>query len=279
MAMRCRYSIDDAPLVKALGLDVPSRVAAWSRGEVVSASSFVTVYRFRAPEAGGALFFLKVYRYRRIKRIVTSLWRRSHALVEDAALRHLRDVGLPAVEPVVAGSHRRGLVLESAYVLTRGVEGAVGLDAFLEGFFAGPRTPTWAVRRRRLLDDLADLVRRMHEAHFFHYDLKFRNILVRESEAGDLTWFLIDFPKGRLISPRRTRAQRAARIWDLACLDKHAPRWFSRADRLRFFHRYREADRLSATDRDLVRRVGVLRCLMNAKSARKSGQRERQDVG
>lgn len=264
MATRVRTAPGYDDLVSRLGLDDPRRAPAFDRGEVVSASATSTVRRF-LDDATGRRFYLKVYRYplRRPRRLFTFTYRRSRTRTEWESLLHLRAHDVPVVEPVAYGSHRVARVMRSCFLLTRESEGAVDGDTWLEEFHGRVRDDAWRERRRQVLADSADLVRRMHGADFFDYDLKFRNVLV-DDDGRTVSFELLDFPKGQIIPASRAAAQRRARVWDLATLDKHAPRWFSRTERLRWFRRYAGRE-LDDDDRALLREVEAERVRLLAK--------------
>jgi tRNA A-37 threonylcarbamoyl transferase component Bud32 len=88
----------------------------------------------------------------------------------------------------------------------------------------------------------------MHDHHFTHNDLKWRNILV--DAAG--TVYFIDCPIGNywvsfMLRHRVTK--------DLATLDKVAKYHLSATQRLRFYLQYRRRERLNASDKVRVRRI------------------------
>ena len=100
----------------------------------------------------------------------------------------------------------------------------------------------------RVSVQLARATRILHDHHFTHNDLKWRNLLV--NDQAEL--FLIDCPTGAfwwgpLLSYRM--------IKDLACLDKVAKYRLSRTQRLRFYLQYRGHARLSAADKRKVRSI------------------------
>ena len=100
----------------------------------------------------------------------------------------------------------------------------------------------------RVSEQVASATRALHEHHFAHNDLKWRNLLV--NEAGEL--FLIDCPSGDfwwgpLLNHRIVK--------DLACLDKVARYTLSRTQRLRFFLLYRQQQRMGPDDKALIRRI------------------------
>ena len=95
---------------------------------------------------------------------------------------------------------------------------------------------------------LARATRILHDHHFTHNDLKWRNLLV-DDQAG---LFFIDCPTGSfwwgpLLSYRIAK--------DLACLDKVAKYKLSRSQRLRFYLQYRGHQRLQAEDKQRIRQI------------------------
>lgn len=95
---------------------------------------------------------------------------------------------------------------------------------------------------------LANATRTLHEHHFTHNDLKWRNLLV--NDRAEL--FLIDCPTGTFWWGPLLRYRI---IKDLACLDKVAKYKLSRTQRLRFYLQYRGRSRMSTADKRRVRRV------------------------
>ena len=95
---------------------------------------------------------------------------------------------------------------------------------------------------------LARHTRTMHDHHFTHNDLKWRNLLV--DDQGTL--FFIDCPTGDFW---RGFMWRHRMIKDLACLDKVAKYHLSATQRLRFYLQYRGRDRLNVRDKKRIHRV------------------------
>ena len=96
---------------------------------------------------------------------------------------------------------------------------------------------------------LARATRTLHDHHFTHNDLKWRNLLV--NGQGEL--FLIDCPTGTfwwgpLLRYRITK--------DLACLDKVAKYKLTRSQRLRFYLQYRGRAGLNEGDKPRIRQIG-----------------------
>ena len=95
---------------------------------------------------------------------------------------------------------------------------------------------------------LAQATRILHDRHFTHNDLKWRNLLVN----AQAQLFFIDCPSGSfwwgpLLSYRIVK--------DLACLDKVAKLQLSRTQRLRFYLQYCRRERLSGADKQRVGKI------------------------
>ena len=102
----------------------------------------------------------------------------------------------------------------------------------------------------QVLRQVAAYTRRLHDEHFVHNDLKWRNLLVNDSEPPAV--FLIDCPSGGFW---RGPMLRYRIVKDLACLDKVAKYQLSRTQRLRFYLDYTGHSRLSAADKRRICKV------------------------
>ncbi|WXL25252.1 lipopolysaccharide kinase InaA family protein [Ectopseudomonas mendocina] len=95
---------------------------------------------------------------------------------------------------------------------------------------------------------LAKATRTLHDHHFAHNDLKWRNLLV--NDRAEL--FLIDCPTGAFWFGPFLHYRI---IKDLACLDKVAKYRLSRTQRLRFYLQYQRSQRLDAQQKKQIRRI------------------------
>jgi tRNA A-37 threonylcarbamoyl transferase component Bud32 len=177
------------------------------------------------------------------KSALASLFRPPPALRSYVLGHGFRLRGLPTPRPLAVWHRRRfGLVRES-YLLTEKVPDAIHLRGFVER--AGPGD-----RVRAVIDELARLLRSLHDAGLSHRDLKAANILVSPADHAMSVRGLRDLPPspGRdrvwfidLVGARRYgKLGRLRRVRDLARLHMsfldHP--LVSRADRLRFLRTY-----------------------------------------
>src|SRR5688572_22948681 len=120
--------------------------------------------------------FFKIYHH---KRSGWSFWMRaSKARREFENYAAFDQLGVPAAERIACGEERGAFgQLQRAFIITRAIPQATELDNF---FRAQPAR----AKRDQALQELADMVRRLHDAHFYYYDLVWRNILVKGSATG-----------------------------------------------------------------------------------------------
>ena len=149
----------------------------------------------------------------------TAAFRKGHALLAR---------GIATARPAAAADlWRRGAVADSLLV-TEAVDGEPLSDWLRRG-------PAPALRRR-LARDLAQMLRRMHDAGFLHRDLKAPNILVSPRGGAGVRPVLVDLDGLR--QAIRVSAWRRAR--DLMRLSVSLDEWgvARRTDRLRFLRAY-----------------------------------------
>ena len=133
----------------------------------------------------------------------------------------VRGVPAPEALALVIGKGR------SSYVVMRTVANAVPLDIYLRKRMGPDRTPA---ERRAFTSEAARFLIEFLEAQVHHRDLKARNVLVREPEAGRWEFFLLDLDA--IGFPRRLRIE--TKLLNLAQLNASTPLTFTWTDRLRF---------------------------------------------
>jgi tRNA A-37 threonylcarbamoyl transferase component Bud32 len=207
-----------------LGTDIPSRT-----GVVVRSGMLLR------PQHESIAVFYKHYAYR--KPSWKFLGRPSKARCEFRNYAVFKTLGLPSATRIACGEQRDRLGrLRYAFVITQAIPRAVNLVDFAQKYCPERVSLQHRVLRGTLLRQLADITRRMHDAHFFHRDFVWRNILVtRELPAEPQLWF-IDCPRGGFDHWSPFRRQR--RIKDLASLDKVASRLCSPGERIVFLKKY-----------------------------------------
>lgn len=160
-------------------------------------------------------------------------------------LKYFAKWGIPTAEIVAFGLERRAGAFLRGALITRELENTCDLAMMAWHGDARLRDAAWVDRISR---QLARATRTLHDHHFTHNDLKWRNLLV--NERAEL--FFIDCPTGSFWWGPLLRYRMAK---DLACLDKVAKQVLSRTQRLRFYLQYRGRQRLNQVDKRRIRQV------------------------
>jgi tRNA A-37 threonylcarbamoyl transferase component Bud32 len=211
------------------------RLAEWlgaGQAAVVKHGPHRTVYRV-ALDAGSV--YVKHYRLADARAWLRQLVRPAKARMEfDRAVR-VAARQVPTTVPLAVGECGPGP--GESYLVTRSLDDAEPLTAFLEATLPALDPTRHARVRQRLAVVLGELVARLHEAGIAHHDLHAGNVLVRLEADDRPAVYLIDLHAVHVGRPLPWRARQA----NLVLLN----RWFmlraSRSDRRRFWRAYAAA--------------------------------------
>lgn len=160
-------------------------------------------------------------------------------------LKYFAKWGIPTAALVGWGLERSCGAFRRGALITRELANTMDLAAIAKQNDPRLADARWVDGISR---QLASATRALHDHHFAHNDLKWRNLLV--NPAGEL--FFIDCPTGSFWWGPFLRYRI---IKDLACLDKIASKVLSRSQRLRFYLQYRGRARLNTSDKRRVRQI------------------------
>jgi len=142
-------------------------------------------------------FFLKRHISPSLKEYLKLLarfsWPKS-ALNEWRAILRFHQVGLPTMLPVAAGAKRNSLgLIKQSFILTNEIKDAHRLDHYLAKWLQRPLSKEQIHRKRRLIQELARLTRKMHIMGLNHRDYYLCHIFIRTTEQNnDFELFIID---------------------------------------------------------------------------------------
>lgn len=196
-------------------------------------------------EVDGTNYFVKMYwgAGKKLRRYVG----RTRIRGEWENLKYFQQIGV-ATAPIVAygQEYDRGVFKRGA-LITEELKGTEDLADLAAAGSPLLKDRAWV---RQVADQVAGFARQLHAHGFVHTDMKWRNIMVTPNH--DPKVFFIDCPSGREVpGPLLSRGI----IKDLACLDKVAKYALTDRDRLYFYRRYAQVDRLGAADKDRIRRI------------------------
>ena len=175
---------------------VPVDVPAVSKSKHVIACYRITL-------ASGRVVYYKRYDYRGRWKAAIRFWLRpSKAAVEKWGYRRYHACGVDVPRTVAYGESRVLGLLRVAFIITGEVPNAVSLDTFVAAGLPGIDVAERAGKMSAFAGRLADSIRKAHDACLFHYDLKWRNILV-QSRDGEYYPVIIDCPRAFVSCLRR----------------------------------------------------------------------------
>lgn len=194
-------------------------------------------------ERDGVQYYVK--RYRSAGKGLRPYLGRLRVRSEWQNLKRFAEWGLGTAEVVARGYERHRSAFVRGAMITRELPGTEDLGQL--AYKQDPRLQdrAWVAGISR---QLAHGTRVMHDKHFTHNDLKWRNLLVDDN--GQL--FFIDCPNGAFW---RGMVLRYRIIKDLACLDKVAKYTLSNTQRLRFYLQYSGHARLDKADKRKIRKI------------------------
>lgn len=160
-------------------------------------------------------------------------------------LRNFTKWGVPTAPIVACGLERQLGSFVRGALITRELDNTQDLALLVKNGDQRLQSRRWV---DGISQQLAQATRALHDHHFTHNDLKWRNLLV--NDRAEL--FFIDCPTGTFWWGPLLRYRI---IKDLACLDKVASKVLSRTQRLRFYLQYRGRQRLNTADKKRVRQV------------------------
>jgi len=207
-----------------------------SNGKPVSAYLKVSNYSWLAN------FFKTIRKFTR---------QRSSLVHEYLNLVRLREIGVPSITPIAAGTRRKGFKCES-FILTQDLGDTRKLEDYIPSEFSSPFSKEQSVRKKTLIGKIAEITRRMHEGGINHRDfyLCHLHILLKAEPWPKL--FVIDLNR----ADRREHVGERWKVKDLAALNYSAPcEIFSKADRLRFLFLYLECDKLDKAKKDFIYKI------------------------
>jgi len=213
---------------------------------------FVKQATLPLPDGTALPVFFKQYRYEPAS--WKFLGRRSKAACEFQNYAVFAKLGIACAEPIACGEERDSFGrLSRAFILTREILNAKTLTEFVQDERARKTEAGTRDIEKQLIKQLAEIVRRLHAAGFFHNDLVWRNILVTQDSHGETRLWLIDCPRGKFDhwSPLRHRR----RLKDLASLDKVASQLCSRGERLMFLKTYLAKPRLDSETKQFAKQI------------------------
>lgn len=189
------------------------------------------VYRVELP---GLRCYIKHHRLSDARAWLREWIRPSKARIEYERALDLAARGIATIVPLAVGERRGRFGPGDCFLITRTLDEAGPLDAFIETQLPALPASRQVRVRQRLAVALGEFMARLHDAGIAHHDLHCGNLLVRLDENDRPRLFLIDPHAVQLGPALDWRASRD----NLSMLNRWLVIRTTRADRLRFWHAY-----------------------------------------
>jgi tRNA A-37 threonylcarbamoyl transferase component Bud32 len=200
-------------------VDVPS---------VSSSKHVIACYRITL--AGGRVIYYKRYDYRRRWKAASQFWLRpSKAAVEKWGYQRYQACGVAVPLTVAYGESRFLGLLRAAFIITEEVPDAISLDDFVAADLPGVEADLRISSMNAFAGRLIESISKAHAACMFHYDLKWRNILVQRRGEEYYPVF-IDCPRAFVSCLRRGYGVNT----DMSALARLAVSYLTLTQRYRF---------------------------------------------
>jgi heptose I phosphotransferase len=186
-----------------------------------------------------------------LKRWITRRSRAGAGWYDFAAALALAAQGVPVPRPIACGQDVQGLGEIRSFAMTEELPGADALERLLPRWDEKQADYALLRDRRRLVRELAALVRGLHRAGYYHRDLYLSHVFLSKDRTGQERLNLIDLQRvfKPLVCARRWQVK------DLAQLYYSAQPYCTRTEVARFLRYYLDCRRLSDAQRRLVRAV------------------------
>jgi len=198
-------------------------------GTPVSKSNRVNAYKVDLDD--GSSIYFKTYSFH--GQLKDYFMRQSKCAVEVNSYQTLKEIGIPTIKPLAFGEDRVAGMLKSCCIVTLGEDNTTQLEDWAKEVWLKLPVEEKKKAFNQIFQETAKYTRMAHEAGFFHYDLKWRNIIIKK-ENGNYKTIWIDCPRGKKMSLREERG----RMVDLSSLSRLALSYLSKSQRMRFLYTY-----------------------------------------
>ncbi len=211
--------------------------------EQVALSPLSQVYKISLYDK---FYFLK--RYNISRKLMQRCLGQSKIKQEWKNLLWFERLGIPVAKVVAYGQETQGWITVRGILLTEELVDTLDLAEIQIQKPELLKNRQWV---KTVSHQIAESTRVLHDNHFAHNDLKWRNIMV-DVKSKSPKIYLIDCPSG-MKWPWPFLSYRI--IKDLACLDKRGKYNLSQTQRMAFYKDYAQCDKLTPTHKKQIRKI------------------------
>jgi len=207
----------------------------WTRlssNEAITAS-YHTTHSFRFRLKDGQTVYFKRYVYQ--KPLLKHWLQPTKAATEAAGFHDLKKLGINTIQALAYGERRWMGLVRAAFIVTLGIPNTVELGQYLAREWLNMDYSKKQAALHKIQPQLIEQLQTAHNAGFFHWDLKLRNILLQRG-SNRITW--IDCPRSRF----KASNDRDGILNDFSAMARVGVRVLTPGQRMRFLLEYTNGD-------------------------------------
>ena len=193
---------DYLPALMAAGLNEFDRIYHHHGGKVIKHIKTRQVTRIEIPwKSGTCNLYLKRHVAVRptLQEWMTGLIRHQGAspgMLEFHSICDFRNHGIPTATPVVAGERKATPLHYESFLITESIAPFISLETIIRHHPERLQGEKGEMRKQRILQAIAELSRKMHEAGFNHLDFNADHVMIGPDAAdGNVPLALLDFQR------------------------------------------------------------------------------------
>jgi len=172
----------------------------------------------------------------------------SCALINIEPVDELVAAGINTPKTISYGEQWSSFFEKRSFIITEKIPNAESLERKLPDCFNAPNSAENLKMQRNFIAQLAAFIRKFHKTKYRHRDLYFSHIFYDNNGK----FFLIDLARAfkPILFAERFRIKDIAQVYYSAPAEH-----FSKTDRLRFYHIYKDCGKLTEKDKVFIRKV------------------------
>ncbi len=193
---------------------------------------------------------IKQYSSKSALRIIKNIFRRSAGKRAWIAGNGLRVYGFNTPEPMALMEQKMFGINTDSYLIMEEIQDSMEMDRYILKNFHDQSSIKYFIKKKSLINNLAETIGKMHNHNIFHYDLKTCNIMVKEKDES-LEFIFLDFDKVSF-DEKITIRQKAK---NLAQINLSTPKLITVTDRLRFLKEYLRQCSITGDEKKIFREI------------------------
>ena len=200
-------------------------------------------------------FFLKYHQasspFDRVRALLGRIETIAPGIIEFRNITLLEKSGFPVMDVVACGEKKNSGLFGESFIMTEQIPGAEPLDDYCKNKLAPLLTGEKLLRKRAIIKELGELIRRFHAFGFNHRDLYLCHVFIRHNNDQPVL-YIIDLQR---MQKRKARRRRWL-VKDIAQLN-YSSRFagITDRDRMRFLRSYLGGNKISDAKKSFIRKV------------------------